>query len=49
MKSRQAAFCEGVTLNESPSEKEGKSRHLTESQILVTKTLNESPSEKEGK
>ena len=38
----------GHTLNESPSEKEGKSA-CTSPGLPTPKTLNESPSEKEGK
>ena len=37
-----------ITLNESPSEKEGKS-HATHHRSLLRSSLNESPSEKEGK
>ena len=36
-------------LNESPSEKEGKSKTVTNAQLEEMKRLNESPSEKEGK
>ena len=39
---------EADTLNESPSEKEGKSLHDTADGKIIL-TLNESPSEKEGK
>ena len=39
---------EGTPLNESPSEKEGKSRDVL-AHALVNLALNESPSEKEGK
>ena len=37
-----------ISLNESPSEKEGKSG-VSNRDSLATKALNESPSEKEGK
>ncbi len=40
--------CRGTSLNESPSEKEGKSGDPTTTTNAVT-ALNESPSEKEGK
>ena len=36
------------TLNESPSEKEGKSV-LDDGKVILSESLNESPSEKEGK
>ena len=39
---------ENLSLNESPSEKEGKSGTFAAS-IVMTTRLNESPSEKEGK
>ena len=48
MPARRASQREEKTLNESPSEKEGKFRGQT-LLIHITTTLNESPSEKEGK
>ena len=45
---RQCAETFRVALNESPSEKEGKSG-ITPTRPLRFGTLNESPSEKEGK
>ena len=41
--------CRTSTLNESPSEKEGKSRAIISARIRMSSPLNESPSEKEGK
>ncbi len=38
-----------MTLNESPSEKEGKLRWLGSACFPAMRSLNESPSEKEGK
>ena len=38
-----------MTLNESPSEKEGKSEDMKGDTKSLLKALNESPSEKEGK
>ena len=38
-----------IALNESPSEKEGKSAESASDELLKAAALNESPSEKEGK
>ena len=38
-----------TSLNESPSEKEGKSPHSEATRAVLISSLNESPSEKEGK
>ena len=42
-------FWAQLTLNESPSEKEGKWRISHPVRLVLRSTLNESPSEKEGK
>ena len=49
MKGVQASAGGGWSLNESPSEKEGKSYGKGLSKRRLRWTLNESPSEKEGK